>query len=335
MILVTGGTGLTGSHLLYHLLQKEEKVRVLIRPSSDTENVRRTFSFYTAETEKLFSKIQWVQGDILDIHSLVEALEGVDQVYHTAALISFNPKDEKALMDVNVKGTANVVNACLDQKVKKLAYVSSVAALGRAGNFGLTDENSEWKFDKSLSAYAISKFEAEREVWRGMAEGLKAVVVNPAIILGPGNFDKGSIRMFQTVFNGLKVFTPGVNGYVDVNDVARALIFLMESYISGERFVLVGENVSYQKLFDMMARALGVESPRIRVGKVLSELSWRLLKVRALFTGNEPLITKFTARTANSVYRYSNEKIVKAMGIRFTPIEETVNQTAALFLKTR
>lgn len=335
MILVTGGTGLVGTHLLFYLLQKEDKVRVLKRPGSRVDKVIQTFSYYSSHPELLFSKIEWVEGDILDIRSLTEAMRGVQQVYHAAAMVSFDPDDTDILLEVNISGTANVVNACLDTGVKKLAFVSSVAALGRAENKGITNEESEWKFGKDLSAYAVSKFEAEREVWRGMAEGLPAVIVNPTIILGPGDFNRGSSKMFQTVYNGLKVYTPGINGYVDVNDVARALVLLMESDISGERFILNGENLSYQALFGVMASALGVEAPRIKAGRVLSEITWRLMKVQAFLTGKSPLITKFTARTANSVYRYSNEKFVKATGMHFTPIAKTIQQTAKIFLESR
>ncbi len=332
MILVTGGTGLVGSHLLFHLLQKEEKVRAIKRFSSSTENVRQIFSFYAKNPDKLFSRIEWIPGDLLDIHSLIESMQGVDRVYHAAAMVSFDPADKASLMETNVSGTANVVNACLEKKVKKLCYVSSIAALGRAGAHGLTTENEEWDAHEPVSPYAHSKFEAEREVWRGMAEGLKAVIVNPSVILGPADFSKGSAKMFQTVYKGLKVYTPGMNGYVDVNDVARAMILLMESNISGERFILNGENITYRKLFQMMAMALGVEAPKYEAGKFLSEMAWRLLKINAFFTGKKPLITKQTARTANSIYRYSSEKFIRATGMSFTPLEETIARTAQIFL---
>ncbi len=332
MILVTGGTGLVGSHLLFHLLQKEEKVRALKRSASLTENVQKIFSYYTANAQKLFSKIEWVDGDVLDIYTLLDAMEGIDRVYHTAAMVSFHPSDEDELMAVNIAGTAHVVNACLEKKVKKLCHVSSVAALGRAENHGMTTENNDWLAEAAHSPYARSKFEAEREVWRGMAEGLKAVIVNPSIILGPANFDKGSAKMFQTVYNGLKVYTPGANGYVDVNDVARAMILLMESNISGERFILNGENLHYKQLFQMMAKALDVKAPKYRAGKLLSEITWRVMKISTLLTGKQPLITRQTAKTANSVYAYSSEKFIRATGMHFTPLTETISHTAKIFL---
>ncbi len=335
MILVTGGTGLVGAHLLYQLTQKEVKVRALRRTTSSISQTEKIFSFYTSQPEKYYSKIEWVEGDILDIDSLLQAMNGIEKVYHTAAMVSFNPKDKAEIMETNVTGTANVVNACLGKKIKKLCYVSSIAALGRAGNNGITTEKSEWKKDQKISSYSLSKYEAEREVWRGMAEGLKAVIVNPAIILGAGNFNAGSSRMFQTVYNGLKFYTRGINGYVDVNDVAKAMILLMEGNFSGERFILNSEDLSYKKLFEIMAQSLGVEPPGHKAGMVLSELSWRLLKVQSLLTGKKPLITRQTAKTANRFYHYSNEKFVKATGMRFTPMAESIKRTAKIFLKDK
>jgi len=335
MILVIGGTGLVGAHLLYQLTQKEEKVRVLRRPTSSMSQAEKIFSFYTSQPEKYYSRIEWVEGDILDIESLLRAMNGIEKVYHTAAVVSFDPRDEAEILETNITGTANVVNACLEKKIKKLCYVSSVAALGRAGIEGVTTEKTEWKNGQKASSYAISKHEAEREVWRGIAEGIKAVIVNPTIILGAGNFNTGSSRMFQTVYNGLKFYTRGVNGYVDVNDVAKAMILLMEGKYSGERFILNGENLSYQQTFDMMARSLGVEAPKYKAGKFLSELGWRMLRARSFFTGKSPLITKQTARTANSIYHYSNEKFVKATGMRFTPMAGSIEKTAEIFLKYR
>jgi len=335
MILVTGGTGLVGTHLLYQLTQKEEKVRVLRRVTSSISQTEKTFSFYTSQPAKYYSKIEWVEGDILDIESLLMAMNGVEKVYHTAARVSFDPQYEAEIMETNVTGTANVVNACLGKKIKKLCYVSSVAALGRAGIEGVTTEETEWKSGQKASPYAISKYEAEREVWRGIAEGIKAVIVNPTIILGAGNFNTGSSKMFQTVYNGLKFYSGGLNGYVDVNDVAKAMILLMEGKYSAERFILNSENLSYQQALEMIASSLGVEAPKYKAGKFLSELGWRMLRIRSFFTGESPLITKQTARTANSIYRYSNEKFVNATGMHFTPMAESIKKTAEIFLKDK
>jgi len=333
MILVTGGTGLVGAHLLFQLSQKEEKIRALRRSLSSVDQTRKIFSYYTPQPEKFFSKIEWVEGNILDIDTLLSAMENVEKVYHTAAKVSFDPKDKTEIMETNVTGTVNVVNACLEKKVKKLCYVSSIAAVGRAGAEGITTEETEWKSGQKISQYAISKHEAEREVWRGIAEGLNAVIVNPTIILGAGNFNAGSSKMFQTVYHGLKVYTKGMNGYVDVNDVAKAMILLMESNISGERFILNSENMSYKIFFEIMAFSLGVKPPKYKAGKVASELTWRLLKFSSRLTGKRPLITRDTARTANSVYRYSSNKFTEVTGMRFSPVAESIKRTADIFLK--
>ncbi len=333
MILVTGGTGLVGTHLLFQLAHENEKIRALKRTSSSLAQIRKIFSYYTSEPEKFLSKIEWVTGDILEMDTLLSALEGVDKVFQTAALVSFDPKDKNKLLETNIQGTANVVNACLEKKIKKLVYVSSTAALGHTRVNGITTEKSEWKNGQYVSAYSLSKYEAEREAWRGMAEGLKSVIVNPSVILGPGDFNKGSSKMFQKVYDGLKVYTGGINGYVDVRDVARALILLMGSDISGERFILNSENVSYQKLFELMASSLNVEAPKYKAGKIMSGLTWRGAKIASMMTGKNPLITKQTSHTANNIYRYSNEKFVKATQMQFMPIAQSIKDTATIFLK--
>ena len=335
MILVTGGTGLVGAHLLFQLTQKEVKVRALRRSPASVSQTKKIFSYYTSQPEKYYSKIEWVEADILDYDSLVQALKDVEKVYHTAAIVSFNPQDEAKIIETNIIGTTNIVNASLEKKIKKLCYVSSVAALGSAGMEGVTTEDSEWRSGLKTSAYAISKHEAEREVWRGTAEGIKAVIVNPTIILGPGNFNTGSSKMFQTVYNGLNFYSGGLNGYVDVNDVAKAMIILMEGKYSGERYILNSENLSYQQVFKMMADSLGVEPPKYKAGKFMGEIGWRMLRARSFFTGKSPLITKQTARTANSIYRYSSEKFVNSTGMQFTPMEESIKKTAAIFLKDK
>ncbi len=333
MIVVTGATGLLGSHLLYQLAEKGEKVKALKRANSETATTQKIFSYYSRESKKLWEKIEWVDSDILDIHALLDVIEKGDKVYHTAAIVSFDPEKKDEIFETNVTGTANVVNACLQKKAEKLAYVSSIAALGRTSHTDTTNEETEWKPGNKISPYAQSKYEAEREVWRGMAEGLKAVIINPSVILGPGDFSKGSIKMFPTVYNGLKFYTGGMNGYVDVNDVARALILLMDGKISNDRFIVSAENISYKDLFDMISQELNVKTPQRKAGKFLSELSWRIFKVHSMITGKEPLITRQTARTANNTYRYSNQKISNALRMTFTPIRETIKKTAEIFLR--
>jgi len=259
MILITGATGLVGSHLAFELIRSGHAVRALRRPDSRFEMIKKVFSLYSDNPEELFSKIEWVDGDILDIFSLEDAMEGAEEVYHCAALVSFLPEDKKRLIRINTEGTANVVNAALEKKIRKLCHVSSIAALGRPEHQSdLIDENLVWKPSKHNSAYAISKYGAEREVWRGTAEGLDAVIVNPSIVLGLAGPGMGSSRIFNTVRDGLKFYPPGKNGFVDVRDVARAMILLMESDIRNERFILNAENLEYKKLLGMMAVARGL-----------------------------------------------------------------------------
>ncbi len=332
MILVTGGTGFLGAHLLYKLTQTEHKVRAIKRKNSSTALVEKIFSYYTDDVISLLKKIEWVEGDILDVVSLENNFKDIDYVYHTAAVVSFNPKDKEKLFETNVEGTANVVNVSLTKKVKKLCHVSSIAALGRAGNNGITDEESPWNKDAGISNYSLSKYQAEQEVWRGIAEGLNAVIVNPSVILGPGDWNTGSCKLFKTVYDGLKVYTKGINGYIDVNDVANAMIWLMNSDVSGERFVLNSENVSYKQLFEWMANSLKVSPPSIQVSPFLSEIAWRTLKILAFFTGKSPLITKETARTANSFHRYSAKKFLYISNMKFKPVKDSVKFASECFL---
>jgi len=313
MILVTGGTGFIGSHLLYHLVTSGKRVRAIKRNSSSLIQLHKTFQYYSSSPEKLLDKIEWIEGDILDISSLLKAFADIQQLYHTAAVVSFHGNDKQQLIHTNINGTANVVNAALEMKVGKLCHVSSIGALGRAESNGTVDENCNWNSKKS-SVYSTSKHEAEREVWRGIAEGLNAVIINPSIVLGPGNWSAGSPQVFQTMWKGLKFYTSGTNGFVDVNDVAKAMIILMEGNFHNERFILNSENVSYKDFFGWMADAMKLPKPKYKAGPFLSGLSWRALKVLTFFTGKRSSITKETAETANQKYQYSNQKFAAATG---------------------
>ena len=332
MILVTGATGLVGSHLVYELVRSGQTVRALKRPGSDITMIRKVFELHQ---EDLFSKIEWVEGDILDIYSLEDAMAGVDTIYHCAALVSFLPNDRKKLMRINTEGTANVVNAALEKKIATLCHVSSIAALGRPEDQNdVIDESLVWKTSKHNSAYAVSKYGAEREVWRGTAEGLDVVIVNPSIILGVAGPGMGSSRLFNTVWNGLKFYPPGKNGFVDVRDVVRAMILLTDSHIRNERFILNAVNLDYKTLFTLMARELERPAPSISVSPFFSGFAWRLEKIRSAITGIKPLITRETANTAVQQFEYSNLKIRKAIDFEFIPIEETLRHYCHIFKST-
>ncbi len=333
MILVTGGTGLVGSHLLYYLTKAGKNPVALKRKSSNIKRVSEVFSYYSKEYESLFKKIVWIEGDILDYESLSEAMKNVTHVYHCAASVSFQSSDSSSLTDTNITGTTNIVNVCLESNVKKLLHVSTIGALGRAESDGIVTEESHWNNKKS-SVYSTSKYHAEMEVWRGIAEGLNAVIVNPSIILGPGDWNSGSSKLFTTMYNGLKFYSTGTNGFVDVNDVAKAMIILMEHNISGERYILNSENVSYKDFFTWMAQSLKVSPPPYKATKLMSEIGWRLLWVNGLITGKRSSITKETAQTACQNYQYSNSKIKEHTDIKFVPVNESINNNSILFLQS-
>ncbi|MBE0649445.1 MAG: NAD-dependent epimerase/dehydratase family protein [Bacteroidales bacterium] len=332
-IIVTGGTGLLGSHLLLELSQKENQIVALKRSTSKLTTIEKLFRWHFNGSSKEFEKINWVNGDIADIDSLLEIFTENSQVYHVAGKVSFQEKDKEQLVDINIKGTCNVVNAALEKKIQKLCHVSSIAAIGRSSNNTLTHEDIPLDNASKVSAYGFSKYEGEREVWRGIAEGLHAVIVNPTIILGQGNWHDSSARLFHQVYKGLKFYTNGTNGYVDADDLAKIMIQLMNSEAESQRFIINAENISYQQLFTWIAEALNIKPPKHLAGRLLSEIAWRVLKALSIFTGKSPLITKETAHTANSNYQYSNAKIIKETGYHFKSIEETIKETALYFLQ--
>ncbi len=331
MILLTGATGLVGSHVLYDLTSDQQHVRVLKRKTSSTSILKNLFAIYSNNPEELLGRIEWVDGDVQDYFSVEEAMQGIDQVYHCAAMVSFDPKDQPLMMKINVGGSANVVNACLASQVKKLCFVSSVAALGRSGQDVMVDETCDWIDSKENSEYAKSKYAAEREVWRGIAEGLDAVIVNPSIIIGPGDPGKSSVRLLKMASKGNPFYTEGINSFVDVRDVSRAMIELMQSNLVNERFVLAGGNYSYRHLFNLMADGFGLKRPSIHVKPWIFEILWRAEKLRSQMTGSSALISRETAGTSSRRYYYSSEKIQKALNFEFTPIERSIIDNCKYF----
>lgn len=330
MILVTGGTGLLGSHLLYQLVKLGKKVRAIKRKGSNTAMVERIFSYYSDDPHTIFSSIEWFEADILDYGAMEDALEGVDEVYHCAAVVSFDSVDHNLMKKVNTGATANLVNLCLHHKVRKFCHVSSIATLGRTDNDGITDEETYWKTSRKNSFYSVSKYGAEREVWRAMEEGLNAVIVNPSVILGPG-FWHGNSGLFRLVDHGLKYYTEGVNGYVDVRDVAGVMIMLMEKELFNNRFILSSENLSYRELFSLMAKHLGKNSPGINVPQFMAGIAWRIEFLRCMLTGNKPEITSEMATTATQKFYYSNDKIKQMTGFEFMPVEESVKDICEIY----
>lgn len=333
MILVTGGTGLVGAHLLAALTKSNDKVRAIHRKNSNIDDVKHVFSYYFDDINPFFSKIEWMVADITDTPSLEKPFLGISYVYHCAAIISFHPKAYHKMRRVNIEGTANVVNFSIAQKVKKLCFVSSVAAVGKAVKNNLIDENCEWSVENSNYGYAITKHGAEMEVWRGTQEGLDAVIVNPGIIFGAGFFDSGSGSMFKTVNKGLKFYTEGVTGYVDVKDVVKVMQQLMEGDVKNERFLLVSQNLSFKEVFSQIAKTFSKKPPSIKTSKFMTEVLWRVSAIITAITGKKPMLTKHSAQSIHKNNQFSNTKIKDAIGIDFIPVSETIKRVCKEFNK--
>jgi len=331
MILVSGGTGMLGTHLLLELVKKGEKVRAMKRASSYMDTVKKIFAYYNADPESIYKQIEWVDADILDIESVRVAMEGIDKVYHAAAIVSFRPSDKIKMIKNNVDGTANMVNAALANNITKFCHVSSIAALGVSDDESLADEETFRKPDSNYSGYSISKYLSELEVWRGISEGLNAVIVNPSIILGPGFWKTGSPSLFYNVWKGLKFYTKGVTGYVDVWDVVKTMYELMESTVNNERFIISAENVSFKEFFGLIADSLNKPRPEIFARPFMLNLAWRIEYLRSKLTGFTPLITKDTISAANSISNYSNKKISDLLDIKFLPVNESIKAIAKIF----
>jgi nucleoside-diphosphate-sugar epimerase len=319
MILVTGGAGLVGRELIARLLAGNKKIRAIYNktPLPDFKH----------------DHIEQFPCNVLDVPGLEEAMTGIEQVYHCAAIVSFNPAKKREMFRVNIQGTANIVNAALDAGVKKMVHVSSVSALGRIRENETVTESMNWSEETSNSNYGKSKFFSELEVWRGIAEGLPAVIVNPAIILGAGNWNEGSTRLFQSAYREFPWYTNGETGFVDVQDVARAMIQLMENEISGERFILSAENRSYKNILDLMSKGFDKKPPHKKVTPFLSDMVWRLEAIKQFFTGKDALVTKETARTAMAKVNFENSKLIKIFpGWEYQPLEDTINRICAALL---
>ncbi|SDB64508.1 Nucleoside-diphosphate-sugar epimerase [Flavobacteriaceae bacterium MAR_2010_188] len=335
MILVTGGTGLVGSHLIFKLLQTHNSVRGIYRREHKLALVKHVFSYYTNDVENFYNRIEWVEADLNNIPDLEKAFEGVHLVYHCAAFVSFEPDKYHLLRKINIEGTANIVNLCIANKVKKLCYVSSIAALGST----ITPEkpiteNNKWNPEADNSVYAITKYGAEIEVWRGSQENLEVVVVNPGVIIGPGYWKSGgSSSLMRQVYKGMPYYTEGSTGYVDVSDVVNAMILLMDSDIKNERFILVSENLTFKYFLEKTSKLLGVKPPQKEASKFLLSIGWRLDWINNKLFGKRRKMSKQMAQSLQTKSLFSNEKIKRILNFEFMPMEKSIKQTAELFLK--
>jgi len=316
-VLVTGGTGFLGAYIIDELVRQGYAVRALRRNSSK-------LPFFISQTT--WDNVEWVEGDILDVVSLQDALVDVDAVIHSAAVVSFAKEDRRQMYQVNVDGTANVMNMALEAGVKRVVHISSVAALGRTADGGMVDEDKKWEDTKINTHYAKSKYRGELEVWRAMGEGLPAVILNPSTILGYGDWHSSSSAIFRNMYNGFPWYSPGINGFVAVKDVARATVAMLQNDITESRFIVNGDNWPFKKLLETIADGFNRRRPHRQTTPLLAAIAWRMEKIKSFFSGHKPLLTKESARVAHSKTRFNNQKILNTLpGFQFTPLEQAIH----------
>lgn len=324
MILVTGGTGLVGAHLLYKLCKTNKNVVALYRNSYTQKTTKEIFDLH--DTPSLYDKIIWRKADITNLPSLELAFENITSVYHTAALVSFSPKDKNKLRKTNIEGTANIVNLCISNKINKLCYVSSIATLAQTPGIKFIDENCDWNPEGDHSDYSISKFGGEMEVWRGSQEGLNVVIVNPGVIFGFGAWTANTGKLFNKIKKGFKFYTTGVTGVVDVSDVTNIMIKLMKSDISNERFILVSNNLSFKDIFKTIAEHIGVKPPNFNTIKLITSILWRLNSLFCFISFGylQIGINKYSAKAAHKKRFYDGSKIKKSIDFNYTLFDDTI-----------
>jgi nucleoside-diphosphate-sugar epimerase len=332
MILVTGGTGLVGSHLLWKLSQTHQSIRAIYRDKRSLEKTQKVFRYYgdNSTAEAAFQKIEWIEADLNDIPALEIAFQNVEEVYHCAAKVSFDPKDVSTLRKINIKGTANIVNLCIAFKVEKLCHVSSIASLGNAKNAEPVTEELTWNPAEDHNDYAISKYGAEIEVWRGSQEGLKVIIVNPGVIIGPGFWDSGSGQIFRKIDTGLKYHFPKVTGFIGVLDVVDIMHKLMKTDIKNQQFILVAENRSFREVFDLTAEQLKKPKPNTELKKWMIALGWIFQKLGSFF-GRKRNITRSSIQGLFTETRYSNRKVKELLDYNFTSLQQVIAETSKFY----
>lgn len=324
MVLVTGGTGFLGAYVIKELVNKGVPVRA----------IRRSNHLPSFIHGSVMNQVEWVDGDVLDLVALEESMEGIETIIHSAAIVSFNEKERRQMFRVNIEGTANVVNLAIEKNIRHFIHVSSVAALGRKTNGAIVTEEKKWEDSKINTNYAISKYQAEMEVWRGIAEGLSSAIVNPSTILGYGNWNSSSCAIFKTAYSEFPWYTSGINGFVDVEDVAKAIVLLAEKKITGERYILNADNWSFQQLLTTIADGFGKRPPAKHATPIMGNIAWRLEKLKKIFSGKLPLLTRESARVAQSKTFFDNAKILRALpGFSFTPLQQTISKACENYLQ--
>lgn len=324
MILVTGATGLLGSHLLIQLTQQGHSCRALYRNEQKIKEVKALyFYYYPNESTEKWDTIQWMPCDLLNLMEVDEALKGIDYVYHCAALVSFFKADFESCIKNNRIATANIVNYSLNHHIKKLLYVSSTAAIG-VNPKGATNEQHKWEPGNEVSGYAVSKFLAEKEVWRGIEEGLNAVMINPCVIFGPGDWNSSSLAIFKAAKKGMPFYPPGSNAIVDVRNVVTAMISLMESAVSKERFLCVGPNLHFQQLFTSLCQALGKQAPKWTAPKFIALFYALMNELLGHITGKRAGVSIESVHSGYKSISYNRDKLDKVVPQSYYSLEDTI-----------
>lgn len=318
MVLVTGGTGFLGSYIIKALINQGIRVRAIRRSGK--------VPFYISEV--VWQQVEWVEGDVLDVTALHDAIQGVDAVIHAAAIVSFSSRQRHEMNVVNVEGTANVVNAAIENNLKRFIHISSVAALGRTTKNKKVNEEQKWEASQSHTQYALSKHYAELEVWRAFAEGLHGVIINPSTILGFGNWHTSSCAIFKNVYREFPWYTEGINGFVGVEDVAEATVQLLQADVTEKRFIINSGNWGFKQLFTAIAEGFGKRAPHLKATPLLGEIAWRLESLKHFFSDGKPLLTKESARVAHSKTSFDNTALLKTLSpFSFTPLEKVIQES--------
>lgn len=325
-IFLTGGTGLIGSHFLYFLSDRF-KIKALTRNPSRCEKVKELFSYYDpSSTEKRWENIEWIKGDLEDIPFLDEILEDIDYVFHCAGFISFYRKDFNQLLKINFEGTRNLINVCLTKNIKKFLHISSVSTLGKSLDGKPVTELNRWKDSPENSGYGTSKYLGEREVWRGIEEGLPAIILSPSIVLGPGRLNESSSKLFRYIYSESKSFAPGGSAFVGVKDICNAGILLMDSDIQNELFIISSDNLKYNELFQKIAAASNKKAPQYPVKKNIVNIIAFIELIFSVF-GRQVKLPKETRRSMFSTSCFDGSKIVLNSDFNYAGIDQDIQDT--------
>ena len=332
-ILVTGGTGLVGAHLLYYLTKSGINPIALKRSTSNTQKVKKIFNYYLNQGDKLYNQIDWRECDILDVIKLEAIVKNVSIVYHCAALISFNKMMKDKMIEINSTGTSNIIDLCLKYNINRFCYVSSIATLGSNQN-GAIDETCWWDW-KNQSSYAISKYLGEVEVWRGFAEGLSGFIVNPSLIIGPGVWDSGFGTIIKKSKLGSPFYPPGSCGLIDVNDLVQIMIKIMSSKINNERFIINSEHYNYQKLMGIIAQQFNKRPPTIKLKKWVLKLLITVDIMWNKFKGNKIELSADSVKYTTNNILLNTTKINNAIKFDYQDIEQNLINYTKIFIKEK